>query len=56
MKKYTHAWLALKAMELLRTYHGHFAEERNRRTKRLLDFMYRYPSTFVRGAWFQTLS
>lgn len=52
MKKYTHAWLSLKAMELLRTYHGQFDEDRNKRVKRLLRFMSRYPSTFVRGAWF----
>ena len=52
MKKYTHAWLSLKAMELLKTYHGHFDDERNKRVKRLLNFMSRYPSTFVRGAWF----
>lgn len=52
MKKYTHAWLSLKAMELLSTYQGLFNEERNKRVQRLLDFMYRYPATFVRGAWF----
>ena len=52
MKKYTHAWLALKAMELLKTYHGHFNDERNECVKRLVNFMSRYPSTFVRGAWF----
>ena len=52
MKKYTHAWLSLKAMELLRTYCEDFNEERKKRVKRLLRFMSRYPSTFVRGAWF----
>ena len=52
MKKYTHAWLSLKAMELLRARSGDFNEERNQRVKRLLRFMSRYPSTFVRGAWF----
>jgi len=52
MKKYSHAWLSLKAMELLRTYCEHFDEERQKRVKRLLRFMSRYPSTFVRGAWF----
>jgi len=52
MKKYSHAWLSLKAMELLRTYEGRFDDERNKSVKKLLDFMYRYPSTFVRGAWF----
>ena len=52
MKKYSHAWLSLKAMELLKTYYGNFDDERNKRVKRLLDFMSRYPTTFVRGAWF----
>jgi len=52
MKKYTHAWLSLKAMELLKTYYGQFDEERNKGVKQLLRFMSRYPSTFVRGAWF----
>lgn len=52
MKKYTHAWLALKAMELLGANYGQFSEDRNQRVERLLNFMYRYPTTFVRGAWF----
>ena len=52
MKKYTHAWLSLKAMELLGAYYGQFNEDRNKRVERLLNFMYRYPTTFVRGAWF----
>lgn len=52
MKKYTHAWLSLKAIELLRTYCQNFSGERKERAERLLLFMSRYPSTFVRGAWF----
>ena len=51
MKKYTHAWLSLKAMELLKAYRGRFSDERNKRVNRLVNFMSRYPSTFVRGAW-----
>jgi len=52
MKKYTHAWLALKATQLLKSYQGKFNAERNQRLKRLLKFLSPHPSTFVRGAWF----
>ena len=52
MKKYSHAWLSLKAMELLGTYEGKFSGERKERVKRLRKFMSRHPTTFVRGAWF----
>ena len=52
MKQFTHAWLALKAMEVLKGYSGHFNEDRNKYVKRLLNFMSRYPTTFLRGAWF----
>jgi hypothetical protein len=52
MKKYTHAWLSLKAVELLETYCENFSGERKKRAGRLVDFISRYPSTFVRGAWF----
>jgi len=52
MKRYTHAWLSLKALELLKTYHGHFDDERNKRLGRFIKFMSYYPRTFVRGAWF----
>jgi hypothetical protein len=52
MKQYTHAWLALKAGELLRSYCQNFSEERKKHAERLVEFMSRYPSTFVRGAWF----
>ncbi len=52
MKKYTHAWLALKALELLRGCEGRFNEERNKRLSRFLAFISDHPSTFVRGAWF----
>ncbi len=52
MKQYTHAWLALKAVELLKSFEGRFAAERNDRLERFLDFIGKYPTTFVRGAWF----
>jgi hypothetical protein len=52
MKKYTHAWLSLKAVELLRSYEGKFREERNKYLNRFLNFIGTYPTTFVRGAWF----
>lgn len=52
MKKYTHAWLALKAVELLKSYSGGFNKSRNERLERFLEFISTYPSTFVRGAWF----
>lgn len=53
MKKYTHAWLALKAVEMLKRSDGRFgSDERNKRLKKLLAFISAHPSTFVRGAWF----
>lgn len=52
MKKYTHAWLSLKAIELLKSYQGNFSEERNKRLERFLKFIAQFPDTFVRGAWF----
>jgi len=52
MKKYTHAWLALKAVELLKSLEGKFSDERNKRLKKFLSFISTHPSTFVRGAWF----
>ena len=52
MKKYTHAWLALKALECLEQKKQNFAPGRKARAERLLSFMADYPSTFVRGAWF----
>ena len=52
MKKYTHAWLALKAIEYLKSLDGKFSKERNRHLKRFLSFISKYPNTFVRGAWF----
>jgi hypothetical protein len=52
MKQYTHAWLSLKAVELLKSYCEKFSGERKERAGRLVNFMSLYPSTFVRGAWF----
>ena len=52
MKKHSHAWLALKAVELLKSYEGKFSEERDKYLKRFLKFISTHPSTFVRGAWF----
>ncbi len=52
MKKYTHAWLALKAIELLKSYEGRFNDDRNKHLKRFLKFISPHPNTFVRGAWF----
>jgi hypothetical protein len=52
MKQYSHAWLALKAVELLKSYEGRFDEERNNCLIRFLRFISVYPGTFVRGAWF----
>jgi len=52
MKKYTHAWLALKAVEQLKSYKGRFNEQRNKHLDRFLKFIAEHPSTFVRGAWF----
>ena len=52
MKKYTHAWLSLKAIELLKSYQGKFSEERNKRLERFLKFIAQFPDTFVRGSWF----
>lgn len=52
MKKYTHAWLALKAVELLKSHSGDFNKSRNERLERFLEFISTYPSTFARGAWF----
>lgn len=52
MKKYSHAWLSLKAVELLKSYCENFRGERQERAQRLVKFMSSHPSTFVRGAWF----
>jgi len=52
MKKYTHAWLGLKAVRLLKDYSGRFSNERNQRQEKFLEFISAHPSTFVRGAWF----
>ncbi len=52
MKKYTHAWLSLRAVEHLKRYKGEFAEDRNKHLDRLLKFISSHPSTFVRGSWF----
>ncbi|MFC1825647.1 hypothetical protein ACFL9T_23290, partial [Thermodesulfobacteriota bacterium] len=52
MKQYTHAWLALKAVELLKNYSESFSKERNRRVKRFLKLISSHSTTFVRGAWF----
>lgn len=52
MKKYTHAWLSLKAVELLKRFEGKFSVDRNKTLKRFLSFISKYPNTFVRGAWF----
>jgi hypothetical protein len=52
MKQYSHAWLAMKAVELLKSYSGKFNPTRNKHVKGLLEFMSYYPSTFIRGAWF----
>ncbi|MCP4581089.1 MAG: hypothetical protein GY839_05685 [candidate division Zixibacteria bacterium] len=52
MKQYTHAWLGLKAIELLRSYAGRFSDERNEHLEDFLRFISSHPSTFVRGAWF----
>lgn len=52
MKKYTHAWLSLKAIELLKGYRGKFSDERNKHLERFLKFISEFPNTFVRGAWF----
>ncbi|MCK4574516.1 MAG: hypothetical protein KAU36_09095 [candidate division Zixibacteria bacterium] len=52
MKQYTHAWLALKAVQLLKGFKGQFSPQRNEHLARFLGFIGAYPSTFVRGAWF----
>ena len=52
MKKYTHAWVALKAMKFLEDQAGKFNKERNTHLNDFLDFISTYPDTFVRGAWF----
>lgn len=52
MHQFTHAWLALKAVELLNEYKGKFNKTRNNRLKNFLGFICQYPDTFVRGAWF----
>jgi hypothetical protein len=52
MKKYTHAWLSLKAVSFLKTLTGEFNPERNKRLEKFLDFITEYPETFVRGAWY----
>ena len=52
MKKYTHAWLALKAVELLWRRAGQFNSERQERLHRFLAFISKNPTTFVKGAWF----
>jgi hypothetical protein len=52
MKKYTHAWLALKAVEWLRNRAGRFNSERRERLERFLEFISKNPTTFVKGAWF----
>jgi len=52
MKMYTHAWLGLKAVDLLKSYHGRFCDVRNKRLKGFLEFISKHPTTFVRGAWF----
>lgn len=52
MKKYTHAWLALQAVGLLKRFKGGFSKERNRSLDRFLAFIGTHQNTFVRGAWF----
>jgi len=52
MKKYTHAWLALKAVELLGRRATKFNPERKTRLDGFLDFISKHPTTFVKGAWF----
>lgn len=55
MKQYTHAWLALKAISVLRSYQGLLQPPHDQNLKGLLDFITFYPDTFVRGAWFPDL-
>ncbi len=52
MKQYTHAWLALKAMELLKSKFDKFDDKRNKSIRELHEFLSSHPSTFLRGAWF----
>ena len=52
MKMFTHAWLALKAFQQLKSFKGKMGVRRNVCLEHFIDFMSLYPSTFLRGAWF----
>lgn len=52
MKKYTHAWLALKAVVLLSSRVGQFDAEHKKRLERFLEFITLDCTAYVRGAWF----
>jgi len=52
MKRYTHAWLSFKAIELLQNYTGQFNPNRNKSLESFLKFINNFPQTFVRGSWF----
>jgi hypothetical protein len=52
MKKYTHAWLCLKAIDVLENHISKVNTERQKRIERLLNFIRMFPDTFIRGAWF----
>lgn len=52
MKKFTHAWLSLKAIELLVNKRGQFTGYTGQYLDNFLNFIQEFPSTFVRGAWF----
>lgn len=52
MKKYTHAWLSFKAVELLENKMDELDDDVKLFLKRFLRFITRFPATFVRGSWF----
>nr|WP_321406501.1 zinc dependent phospholipase C family protein [uncultured Carboxylicivirga sp.] len=52
MKKYMHAWLSLKAVEVLESNLAKVSAARRKSMEAFLKFINQYPDTFVRGAWF----
>jgi len=52
MKKYMHAWLSLKAVEVLESNLSKVSTTRRKSIEAFLQFINQYPDTFVRGAWF----
>lgn len=52
MKKYTHAWISLKAIEYLFSIENQLGDEHKAYLKRFLKFISTNPNSFLRGTWF----